>query len=136
MLSLLGGVFLGWSLGANDAANTFGSAVSSRMVKFWTAAILAAAFILIGALLEGGSGIETLTGLTNLNLKQAVVSSVAAAVTVTMMTLLGLNFTSSGRCHSRDRVSQSRIKCGRTRQGGCLLVRNADRRDTGGSCSV
>lgn len=95
MLSLLGGVFLGWSLGANDAANTFGSAVSSRMVKFWTAAILAAAFILIGALLEGGSGIETLTGLTNLNLKQAVVSSVAAAVTVTMMTLLGLPVSTS-----------------------------------------
>ena len=43
MLSLLGGIFLGWSLGANDASNAFGSAVSSRMVKFWTAAILASA---------------------------------------------------------------------------------------------
>ena len=41
MVSLLGGVFLGWSLGANDAANVFGSAVSSRMVKFWTAAVRA-----------------------------------------------------------------------------------------------
>jgi len=95
MLPLLGGVFLGWSLGANDAANTFGSAVSSRMVKFWTAAVLASTFILIGALLEGGSGIETLKGLTNLNLKQAVVSSVAAALTVTVMTFLGLPVSTS-----------------------------------------
>ena len=53
MNSLLGGIFLGWSLGANDAANIFGSAVSSRMLKFWTAAILAAAFVLVGALVEG-----------------------------------------------------------------------------------
>ena len=53
MLSLLGGVFLGWSLGANDAANAFGSAVSSRMVKFWTAAVMASIFVVLGALLEG-----------------------------------------------------------------------------------
>ena len=95
MLSLLGGVFLGWSLGANDAANTFGSAVSSRMVKFSTAAILAAIFVLIGALLEGEAGIRTLQGLTSLSLKQAVVSSVAAAVTVTLMTLLRLPVSTS-----------------------------------------
>lgn len=95
MLSLLGGVFLGWSLGANDAANTFGAAVSSRMLKFWTAAALAASFVLFGALLEGKAGIETLAGLTTLSLKQAVVSSVAAAVTVTLMTLLGLPVSTS-----------------------------------------
>ncbi|MGD8522905.1 MAG: inorganic phosphate transporter [Desulfobacterales bacterium] len=49
MLSLLGAIFLGWSLGANDASNAFGSAVSSRMVKFWTAAILASLFVVLGA---------------------------------------------------------------------------------------
>ncbi len=95
MLSLLGGIFLGWSLGANDAANAFGSAVSSRMLKFWVAALLAAFFVLIGALLEGEAGIETLKGLTRLNLKAAVVASVAAALTVTLMTLLGLPVSTS-----------------------------------------
>ncbi|MGB6928739.1 MAG: inorganic phosphate transporter, partial [Syntrophobacteria bacterium] len=64
MTSLLGGIFLGWSLGANSAANVFGTAVTSRMVKFWTAAILASSFVLAGALLGGQSGIETLKGLT------------------------------------------------------------------------
>jgi PiT family inorganic phosphate transporter len=95
MLSLSGGIFLGWSLGANDAANLFGSAVASRMLKFWTAAILASAFVVIGALLEGQAGIETLNGLTQLTLRQAVVSSAAAAATVTIMTLLGLPVSTS-----------------------------------------
>ncbi|MBC8433120.1 MAG: inorganic phosphate transporter [Desulfobacterales bacterium] len=95
MLSLLGGIFLGWSLGANDVANVFGSAVSSRMVKFWTAAVLASIFVLLGALLEGQAGIETLQGLTDLSLKKAVISSVAAAVTVTIMTILGLPVSTS-----------------------------------------
>ena len=95
MLSLLGGVFLGWSLGANDASNVFGSAVASRMLKFWTAAVLASVFVLLGALLQGQAGIETLKGLTQFTLEQAVVSSVAAATTVTIMTILGLPVSTS-----------------------------------------
>jgi PiT family inorganic phosphate transporter len=58
MLSLLGGIFMGWSLGSNDAANCFCSAVASRMVRFRTAAVLCAAFVVIGALLEGEAGIN------------------------------------------------------------------------------
>jgi PiT family inorganic phosphate transporter len=95
MLSLLGGVFLGWSLGANDAANVFGTAVSSRMVKFRTAALLSAVFIILGALLSGRPAIETLAGLTSLKLDQAVITSVAAAITVTLMTVLGLPVSTS-----------------------------------------
>jgi PiT family inorganic phosphate transporter len=95
MLSLLSGIFLGWSLGANDASNVFGSAVASRMLKFWTAALLASIFVLLGSLLQGQAGIETLKGLTQLTLKHAVVSSVAAAITVTIMTILGLPVSTS-----------------------------------------
>jgi len=95
MFSLLGGVFLGWSLGANDASNVFGTAVSSKMIKFWTAALLASAFVIIGAILSGQAGIETLKGLTSISLKQAVVSSVAAAITVTIMTFLGFPVSTS-----------------------------------------
>lgn len=95
MFSLLGGVFLGWSLGANDASNVFGTAVSSKMLRFWTAACLAAAFVVLGALLSGQAGIETLQGLTDFNIEQAVISSVAAALTVTLMTLFGLPVSTS-----------------------------------------
>ena len=95
MFSLLGGIFLGWSLGANDASNVFGSAVASRMLKFWTAAVLASLFVLLGALLQGQAGIDTLKGLTQLTLQTAVVSSIAAAITVTIMTILGLPVSTS-----------------------------------------
>lgn len=95
MLPLLGGIFLGWSLGANDAANVFGSAVAARMVKFWTAATLASIFVILGALLEGQEGIETLKGLTPLTLEQAVICSIGAAVTVTIMTILALPVSTS-----------------------------------------
>ncbi len=95
MFSLLGGIFLGWSLGANDASNVFGSAVASRMLKFWTAAVLASLFVLLGALLQGQAGIDTLKDLTQLTLENAVVSSVAAAITVTIMTILGLPVSTS-----------------------------------------
>ncbi len=95
MLSLLGGIFLGWSLGANDAGNAFGSAVASKMVRFWTAAVLASIFVLLGSILEGQAGIDTLQGLTQLSIKKATVASVAAALTVTLMTLLGLPVSTS-----------------------------------------
>ena len=95
MFSLLGGIFLGWSLGANDASNVFGTAVSSKMVRFWTAAVLASVFVMLGAVISGQAGIETLSGLTRLNISQAVISSVAAALTVTLMTLLGLPVSTS-----------------------------------------
>ena len=62
MFPLLGGVFLGWSLGANNASNVFGSAVASRMLKFWTAAILASVFVLLGALLQGQAVIGAVLG--------------------------------------------------------------------------
>lgn len=87
MLSVAGGVFLGWSLGANDASNVIGPAVSSRMLRFTTAALLASLFVLAGALLQGRSGIDTLSGLTGMTLRQAVLASVSAAVTVTLMTI-------------------------------------------------
>ncbi|MCB5268096.1 MAG: inorganic phosphate transporter, partial [Candidatus Cloacimonetes bacterium] len=38
---LLSGLFLGWSLGANDTGNIFGAAVETRMLKFKKAALIA-----------------------------------------------------------------------------------------------
>lgn len=91
----MGGVFLGWALGANDASNVIGPAVSTKMLRFRTAAGIAALFVLAGALFQGRSGVHTLSGLTNMNLNLAVISSVAAASAVTIMTVLRLPVSSS-----------------------------------------
>ena len=95
MFSIVGGVFLGWSLGANDASNVIGPAVSSRMLRFSTAASMAALFVLMGALLQGRSGIHTLSGLTEMTLHQAVLASISAAITVTLMTIVRLPVSTS-----------------------------------------
>lgn len=95
MFSLVGGVFLGWALGANDASNVIGPAVSSKMLRFRTAAAIAALFVLAGALFQGRSGVHTLSGLTDMGLARATISSVAAAAAVTIMTVLRLPVSSS-----------------------------------------
>ena len=53
IIFLLGGLFLGWSLGANDAANVFGTAVGTRMIRFRTAAIICSIFVILGAIIIG-----------------------------------------------------------------------------------
>ena len=50
---LSSGLFLGWSLGANDAANVFGTAVGSRMIRFSTAAMICGIFVILGAVMSG-----------------------------------------------------------------------------------
>jgi len=57
---LLSGIFLGWSLGANDGANIFGTAVGTKMVRFRTAAWVAAAFVVIGAVAGAHGTTKTL----------------------------------------------------------------------------
>ena len=55
MIGILGGVLLGWGLGANDAANVFGTAVGTRMLRFGIAAAICSVFVVLGAVL-GGAG--------------------------------------------------------------------------------
>jgi inorganic phosphate transporter, PiT family len=95
MFRLLGGIFLGWSLGANDAANIFGTAVACRMIKFSVAATLTAVFVTAGAILEGEAGIHTLSGLTAQDVNSAFIASFAAALTVALMTYLTLPVSTS-----------------------------------------
>ena len=93
---LSSGLFLGWSLGANDAANIFGTAVGSRMVKFRTAAILASVFILLGAVIGGAGAAHTLGKLGAVNaIAGSFTVAFAAALTVAWMTKLKLPVSTS-----------------------------------------
>ena len=95
MLGLTGGVYLGWALGANDAANFFGTAVGSGVISFRRASVLCALAVLAGAALQGQSGIQTLSGLTEQTMTTLIIVSVSAAITITMMTMLGLPISTS-----------------------------------------
>ena len=95
MWQLISGLFLGWSLGSNDAANVFGTAVASRMVHFWTAAFLCAFFVLLGAVLEGEAGMHTYQELSVMTPNTAFIVGLAAALTVTFMSFLALPVSTS-----------------------------------------
>ena len=91
IIFLLGGLFLGWSLGANDAANVFGTAVGTRMIRFKTAAIICSIFVILGAIISGGGTTETLGKLGAINaLPGAFAACVAAGLSVYIMTKFGL----------------------------------------------
>lgn len=92
---LSGGIFLGWALGSNDAANVFGTAVASRIVRYSTAVVLAAIFVLIGAANEGSRGLETLSGVTTQSPLSAFIVAVTAGLVVTLMTFLKLPVSTS-----------------------------------------
>ncbi|MDH3914452.1 MAG: inorganic phosphate transporter, partial [Rhodospirillales bacterium] len=80
---LSSGLFLGWSLGANDAANVFGTAVGTRMVRFATAAVICSVFVVLGAVISGGGAAHTLGKLGAVNaLGGSFMAAFAAAFAV------------------------------------------------------
>lgn len=88
---LSSGLFLGWTLGANDASNVFGSAVGSKLIRFRTAAIIASIFVIIGAVAQGSGGTETLGELGSVDaLGGAFTVALAAGISVFWMTKLNL----------------------------------------------
>ncbi|MCP4315930.1 MAG: inorganic phosphate transporter [Hyphomicrobiales bacterium] len=96
LIFLCSGLFLGWSLGANDAANVFGTAVGTRMIKFGTAALICAVFVALGAVLSGAGASHTLGKLGAVNaLGGSFMAAFAAAFTVYVMTRLGLPVSTS-----------------------------------------
>jgi PiT family inorganic phosphate transporter len=93
---LSSGLFLGWSLGANDAANVFGTAVGSKMIRFKTAAVICSVFLIIGAVSSGSGASHTLGKLGAVNtLAGAFTVALSAAVSVFAMTRAGLPVSTS-----------------------------------------
>jgi PiT family inorganic phosphate transporter len=93
---LVSGLFLGWSLGANHAANVFGTAVASRMVRFKTAAAICSLFVILGSVFGGSGTAATLGSLGAVDaLAGAFMVTLAAALAVYWMTKLKLPVSTS-----------------------------------------
>ncbi|MFA6293886.1 MAG: inorganic phosphate transporter [Victivallales bacterium] len=109
----LGCLFMGWGLGANDSANVFGTAVSSRMVNYRLAIWLTALFVMLGAVCDGERGINTLSNELRKDTtftspgpqdqekadrkarRTAIVVSFSAALAVIFLTLMKLPISTS-----------------------------------------
>jgi len=86
---------MGWAVGSNDAANLFGPAVTSRAIRFWTAAGLASVFVILGAIFIGSRGFVTYSTIGPQTLLSSFIIMLAAAITVALMTFLGLPISST-----------------------------------------
>jgi PiT family inorganic phosphate transporter len=93
---LSSGLFLGWSLGANDAANVFGTAVGAKMIRFKTAAVICSVFLIIGAVSSGAGASHTLGKLGAIDtMAGAFTVALSAALSVFAMTKSGLPVSTS-----------------------------------------
>ncbi|MDR7422236.1 MAG: anion permease [Armatimonadota bacterium] len=95
MLALLPGLYLGWGVGANDAANTFGPQIGANIISYRRAIVLAAIFTFLGAVVEGQKVFGVLGRLTPLSLEMSVVAALSAAVVVNVLTLYGVPISTS-----------------------------------------
>ncbi|MCK4888728.1 MAG: inorganic phosphate transporter, partial [Candidatus Aminicenantes bacterium] len=96
LIFLSSGLFLGWSLGANDAANVFGTAVATKMLKFKWAAIICSIFVILGAVIGGAGASETLGKLGSVNaIAGSFTVALAAGLTVFLMTRVKLPVSTS-----------------------------------------
>lgn len=96
ILIILAGLFVGWSLGANDAANAMGTAVGARVRTIREAVIIVGVFSLLGALLFGHRVIKTIGSgivpLDQLATHQATLIALAAMVAAGTWLLLATYF--------------------------------------------
>lgn len=96
LLFLSSGLFLGWSLGSNDAANVWGTAVGTKMVRFRTAAIVCSIFVILGAVMSGSGATHTLGKLGTISsISGAFTVALGAALSVYMMTKMALPVSTS-----------------------------------------
>jgi len=95
MWKVSSGLFLGWSLGANHTGNVFGTGVATGVVTYRTAIWLTALYILLGALLEGPKCMNVVGTLSHLSTLDAFACALAAAITMTVLTFLGLPASTS-----------------------------------------
>lgn len=75
-LLLFAGLFMGWSLGTNDAANAFGTAVATRVVKYRTSIIIIAVMVILGSILQGADDIDKLSSISTNNEVSADVNDI------------------------------------------------------------
>jgi PiT family inorganic phosphate transporter len=97
------GLAIGWSIGANDAANSLGTAVGARVLKLSQAIILISVMGFLGAYLQGSHVIKTIgKGIVEINTLEpqtavyvAMVAAFAGCAWVALATSFGIPISTS-----------------------------------------
>jgi len=94
----LAGAYVGWNIGANDAGNCIGTSVGSGLISYRRAVLLVSVSAVAGALLQGGSVMETIgKGIVTSDLSSLAIlaAMISAGLFVTAATLLRLPVSTS-----------------------------------------
>ncbi len=88
------GLFVGWTMGANDAGNCMGAAVGSGMLTYKKALYLVGIFAVIGAVVSGEKTIYTvgdsLVRLDNIASVDIAITLFSAAIVIAIMTFFAV----------------------------------------------
>ncbi|RMH56440.1 MAG: anion permease [Candidatus Hydrogenedentota bacterium] len=95
---VLGGLYIGWGIGANDSANIFGTAVATNSVRYRTATILIAVFAILGSILEGPKlydNVHFQSAEATTSESMALAATFASGTAVLVVTILGIPASTS-----------------------------------------
>ena len=59
MVLILAGFYVGWNIGANDAANCIGTTVGAQIISYRKAVLIMAFFVILGGMLQGHHVMKT-----------------------------------------------------------------------------
>lgn len=59
LVMIVAGFYVGWNIGANDAANCIGTTVGAQIVSYRTAVLIMAVFVILGGVLQGQKVMQT-----------------------------------------------------------------------------
>ncbi len=95
---VIAGAFVGWNIGANDAANCIGTSVGSELLSFRRAVILVSVFAIIGGATQGANVMNTMAkGIVTSEIPQLgiLVGMLSAGIFVTIASTLRLPVSTS-----------------------------------------
>lgn len=94
ILLILGGLFVGWCIGANHAANCIGTTVGAGIMRYREAALLVGLLAILGATFQGAAPIATIgegiVAPADMTLAAAVAILFGTALSVGVFTFLSL----------------------------------------------
>jgi len=97
---ILSALFVGWNIGANDAANAIGTVIGSNATGYRWAVLLVGFFAIVGAIMQGSNVAETVRSIVpeehlEANTLAVLSAMTAAGVVILGMTLLGMPISGS-----------------------------------------
>ncbi|MFC1643677.1 anion permease, partial [Chlamydiota bacterium] len=97
-LLLISGIYVGWNIGSNDAANCMGTAVGSGIIKYKKAIWLVAISVLAGSILQGNYVMKALGSTvikSELPLSAIFIAMLSAGLFVTIATIFHMPVSTS-----------------------------------------